>query len=130
MYGALKSSTISCTPSCSITRSSGRRMSSKAMPYCIPEQPPPLTKTRSASCGLPSLASSSLRRAWASEVSETTACSITTGILPEGLAAAQLESALLGFLLLGGGRAGDQKDQLLCPARDRALGVREHEDLA
>src|SRR5712691_3054530 len=62
--------------------SSGRRMSSKAMPYCMPEQPPPLTKMRSASWGLPSLANSSLRRAWASEVSETTACSITTWMLP------------------------------------------------
>src|SRR2546421_9445474 len=56
------------------------------MPYCIPEQPPPLTKTRRASCGLSSLASSSLRRVWASVVSETTACSITDEMLPRGSA--------------------------------------------
>src|SRR6266851_2531052 len=82
MYGALKSSITIWTPSWSMVMSSGRRMSSKAMPYCMPEQPPPLTKIRSASCGFPSLERSSLRRVWASEVSETTACSITFWMLP------------------------------------------------
>src|SRR6266566_3140007 len=81
MYGALKSSMTIWTPSCSMVMSSARRMSSKAMPYCMPEQPPPLTKTRSANWGLPSLARSSLRRVRASEVSETTACSITFSML-------------------------------------------------
>src|SRR5260370_41109018 len=37
---------------------------------------------RSASCGFPSVERSSLRRVWASEVSETTACSITFWMLP------------------------------------------------
>src|SRR5438034_641672 len=82
MYGALKSSTRIWTPPASITMSSARRLSSKAMPYCMPEQPPPLTKMRRASWGLPSFSRRSLRRAWASEVSETTACSITVGSLP------------------------------------------------
>src|SRR5438445_9914479 len=82
MYGALKSSITIWTPSWSMVMSWGRRMSSKAMPYCMPEQPPPLTNMRSASWGLPSLERSSLRRIWASEVSETTACSITFWMLP------------------------------------------------
>src|SRR6202035_4473639 len=156
MYGALKSSTIIWTPSCSMTRSLGRRLSSNAMPYCIPEQPPPLTKMRSASCGLPSLARSSLRWDCASGVSETTCCcSITLGILPPDLpspagggwrevpgggrselspawssAPSELEASL-GFLLLGRGRGpGDELGQLLGPAGDRALGVGQHEDLA
>src|SRR5579864_1302037 len=85
MYGALKSSTRMWTPPASMTTSSARRWSSKAMPYCIPEQPPPLTKMRRASWGLSSLASSSLRRDWASGVSETTACSITDKMLPRDL---------------------------------------------
>src|SRR6266567_3138668 len=113
MYGALKSSTRIWTPCASTTMSSGRRLSSKAMPYCIPEQPPPLTKTRSASWGLPSLASSSLRRVWASGVRETTACSITEKMVPAP--AAELEppltlpelEAALGLLVLARGGAGD-----------------------
>src|SRR5438309_2711157 len=139
MYETLKSSTTIWTPSWSTITSSARRWSSKAMPYCMPEHPPPLTKMRRASPGVGSLASSSLRRDWASGVSETTACSITLGMLPRGftaaphslgrcLPAAQLEPFL--FLGLPGARAsGDHLSQLLDPARDRALGVREDEDL-
>src|SRR5712691_6112428 len=70
------------------------------MPYCIPEQPPPLTKIRSASCGLPSFERSSLRRVCASEVSETTACSITFWMLPRR----QLASPPCGEV---GGAEGD-----------------------
>src|SRR2546429_3806131 len=58
-------------------RSSARRWSSNAMPYCIPEHPPPLTKMRRPRLGFSSVASNSLRRDWASGVSETSACSIT-----------------------------------------------------
>src|ERR1700704_6516520 len=129
MYGALKSSTIICTPSCSMTMSSGRRLSSKAIPYCMPEQPPPLTKIRSASCGLPSLASSSFKRDWASAVSETTAsCSITPWMLPDGLASPELET-LLGRLGLRPRRPCDQRRQRLRASRDRALRVGQDEDL-
>src|ERR1700716_2679585 len=130
MYGALKSSITICTPSWSIVTSSGRRMSSKAMPYCMPEQPPPLTKMRSASWGLPSLSRSSLRRVEATGVSETTACSITGRSLPAKLAAADLEAASLGLVLLAGGLAGDQGRQLFHAPADGALGVGQNEDLA
>src|SRR5579859_2579655 len=134
MYGALKSSTRICTPPASITRSSARRLSSKAMPYCMPEQPPPLTKMRSASWGLPSFSSRSLRRVWASGVSETTACSITQRVYqpygPELLPLPELEAPALGLLVLAGGLAGDQLRQLLGPMADRALGVGQDQDLA
>src|SRR5215472_1023674 len=46
------------------------------MPYCSPEQPPPLTKTRRPSSGLASLSSSDLSCDRASVVSVTVACSI------------------------------------------------------
>src|SRR5438094_9853603 len=105
------------------------------MPYCIPEQPPPLTKTRRASCGLSSLASSSLRRVWASVVRETTACSITAKMLPrllgvplpfrgEGQGEGRGElppPELEPLLLLGLAGAGGPRDHLrhlLDPARD------------
>src|SRR5581483_12513969 len=114
MYGALKSSTRIWTPSASITRSSARRLSSKAMPYCMPEQPPPLTKIRSASWGLPSFERSSLSLDWASEVSETTACSITEKMVPaRGLAPADLEAAAPGLLVLARRRARDDLRQAL-----------------
>src|SRR5256885_7980623 len=67
-------------------RSSGRRWAANAMPYCIPEHPPPLTKMRRPRLGFSSLASNSLRRDWASGVSETRACSITAKMLPRVLA--------------------------------------------
>src|SRR5579859_551489 len=44
----------SCTPFFSITASSSFFTSSKVKPYWKPEQPPPVTKTRSLSSGLPS----------------------------------------------------------------------------
>src|SRR5256885_12324970 len=105
-------------------RSSARRWSSNAMPYCIPEHPPPLTKMRRARPGLSSLESNSLRRDWATGVSETRACSITFGMLPalsgqlfpiyrastwprgDRLPPTQLESFLLA-LALGRRGAGD-----------------------
>src|SRR6266849_5001107 len=139
------------TPSWSMVTSSGRRMSSKAIPYCMPEQPPPLTKMRSASWGFPSLARSSLRRTWASGVSETAACSITFWMLPRSQftsppcgevgaqrragrsgrsAPAYLEPLLGLFLPLGAGRACDQLSQLLGAAGDRALRIGEDQDLA
>src|SRR5581483_11863606 len=130
-YGALKSSTRIWTPPASITRSSALRLSSKAMPYCMPEQPPPLTKIRSASWGLPSFESSSWSLDWASEVSETTACSITEKMVPaRGLAPADLEAAALGLFVLARRRPGDDLGQALGAARDGALGVGEDQDLA
>src|SRR5215472_6014321 len=48
------------------------------MPYCRPEQPPPLTKTRRPSSGLASFSSSDLSCDRASVVSVTVACSIIT----------------------------------------------------
>src|SRR5437763_2170273 len=126
------------TPPCSTISSPGRTLSSKAMPYCMPEQPPPLTKTRSASWGLPSFSSSSLSLTWASEVSETTACSITVEMVPavaadlggSALLPADLEAALGGLLVLARRRAGDQLGQLLGAAADGALGVGQDQDLA
>src|SRR6185436_524697 len=44
----------SVTPFFSITASSSLRTSSNVKPYWKPEQPPPVTKTRSFSSGLPS----------------------------------------------------------------------------
>src|SRR6185295_12031972 len=44
----------SCTPFFSITASSSFFTSSKVKPYWKPEQPPPVTNTRSLSSGLPS----------------------------------------------------------------------------
>src|SRR6266536_1565506 len=79
MWGALKSSTRILTPSCSTISSPGRTMSSKAIPYWRPEQPPPDTKTRSPSSGLPSFSSRPLRCVSASELSETVSCSIIPG---------------------------------------------------
>src|SRR2546426_12144315 len=117
------------------------------MPYCIPEHPPPLTKMRRARLGFSSLASNSLRRDWASGVSETRACSITLrcyhGIQkllpihgevaakpPEGLPPTQLEAALLLALSLYGRRARDDLGQLLGAAGYGALRIGQDEDLA
>src|SRR6266550_968135 len=133
-------------------RSSARRWSSNAMPYCIPEHPPPLTKMRRPRLGFSSLASNSLRRDWASGVSETRACSITkrdattrsAHHLPAcrggrrrsppggGLALppAELESLPFAALGFGGCRAGDDLGQLLRAAGKGALGIGQDEDLA
>src|SRR5205809_6665500 len=108
------------------------------MPYCIPEQPPPLTKTRRASCGLSSLASSSASLVWASVVRETTACSITPEMLPRLLRVPSPRHArgsgrgrgelpppeLEPHLHLGLAGAGGPRDHLRHhhdPARDRAV---------
>src|SRR5712692_4463118 len=98
MYETLKSSTTIWTPSLSTTTSSWRRWSSKAMPYCIPEQPPPLTKMRRASCRF----SLPFRGEGQGEG--------LGGELPP----AQLEPLLLALGLARGG-TGDHPGQLLHP---------------
>src|ERR1051325_2366245 len=129
-------------------RSSARRWSSKAMPYCMPEHPPPLTKMRRARPGFSSWASNSLSRDCASGVSETRACSITVEMLPRassapcppytgasarGARAPLPPSELDPFrcLGLGGGRrTGDDLSQLLRATGQRTLGVGQDQDLA
>src|SRR5262245_23483210 len=76
------------TPSCSTISSPGLTLSSNAIPYWSPEQPPPLTKTRRATCGLASFSSSDLSCERASPVSVTDADSIIANLryLPQASA--------------------------------------------
>src|SRR5688572_5346908 len=105
------------TPFFCMTVSSSLATSSKVKPYCRPEQPPPVTNTRSLSSSLPSSSISALTLFAAFSVK-------TSG---SGIAVVMSFICISSVVLVGGARRGLELHYLFAPGRGFVLQLPHHD---